>query len=795
MVTGPSSSSERMFFGGFASGLDTAGIIDALTAVQRRPIQLAEARLAQVEAKRSALSQVNSSLANLLGTLDALRKPDTIGARAAAVSNTDDAAKLAVSAGTTAAIGSFTVDILSLATSTKARSTSAIGAGIDAAAALDEAGFATALTAGTFSINGTAFTIPEAGTTALASNGAIGATVSTSAALQDAGLSIAPAASGTFTINGASISYDAANDTLAEVVTRINQSAAGVTATFDAGTQTLSLSRTEHGPDAITVSDTSGNFLQAMNLVDGANAPIGVETLGSDYMSLDDVVSMINGASIGVTASIENEAYGRPNLLQMSSGSAVQLGSGADTSNFLAITHLLQSPGGTSRTSVRSLGTVDTAANLADARLATALDASGEFTVNGISITYDAAADSLNSVISRINQSGAGVTASYDAYNDQLVFTANATGSLGIALDDVSGNFLAATSVLAASQTLGTSSSYKVNDGPVQYATTNQVNDAVPGVSLTLKQVTTSPITVNVAADTASVRTKIEKFVEQFNSTMTLMREATKYVEDGPSGALVGDSSLRNLERSLRSMVGGIALGATGDLRTLADLGLTFGAVGSAVGTTNTLAFDAGKFNDTLTSNPEGVARLLTHFSGTPSLEGTSSGSLTGISGTPSTATDSGKYVLTSASNGDLTMTFTPDNGGTAVVRTATISPGEVNSTLIPGMTLTFAGTLVDGTDTITVAASEEGIAKALHEYVDSYTRAGGVMSGRDAEMQSRITAINEQIETMEARVATRRDRLIRQYANLEVTMQRLQQQQAALGGLVQQLAANKRSA
>jgi len=784
-----------MFFGGFASGLDTAGIIDALTAVQRRPIQMAEARRAQIEAKRSALSQVSSSLANLLGTLDALRKPGTIGARSAGVGNTDDAAKLGVSAGTTAAIGSFTVDILSLATSTKARSTSAIGAGIDTSAALDKAGFSTPFTAGTFSINGTVFTIPEAGATTLASNGAIGAAVNTSAALQDAGLSIAPDASGTFMINGASISYDAANDTLAEVVTRINQSSAGVTATFDAGSQTLSLTRTAHGPDAITVSDTSGNFLQAMNLVDGANAAVGVETVGSDYMSLDDVVTMINGAGIGVAASVENDAYGRPNVLQVSSGSSVQLGSGADTSNFLAITHLLQSPGGTTRTSVRSLGTVDTSANLENAQLASALTASGEFTVNGVPITYDAATDSLNSVISRINQSGAGVTASYDAYNDQLIFTANATGSLGIALEDVSGNFLAATGVLGASQTLGTSSSYQVNGGPVQYATTNQVNDAVPGVTLTLKQVTTSPITVNVAADTASVRTRVEKFVEQFNSTMTLMREATKYVEDGKSGALVGDSSLRNLERTLRSMVGGTALGATGDLRTLADIGLSFGAVGSAVGTTNTLSFDSAKFNTALTSNPEGVARLLTHFSGTPTLAPTSTGSLTGISGTPSTATDSGKYVLTSAANGDLTMTFTPDNGGTPVVRTATISPGEVNTTLIPGMTLDFAATLVDGTDTITVAASEEGIAKALHEYVDSYTRAGGVMSSRDAEMQSRITAINDQIETMETRVAARRDRLIRQYANLEVTMQRLQQQQAALGGLIQQLAANKRSA
>ncbi len=38
------SSANRIFFGGFASGLDTNTLIDALVAVARRPVLLAEGR-------------------------------------------------------------------------------------------------------------------------------------------------------------------------------------------------------------------------------------------------------------------------------------------------------------------------------------------------------------------------------------------------------------------------------------------------------------------------------------------------------------------------------------------------------------------------------------------------------------------------------------------------------------------------------------------------------------------------------------------------------------------------------
>ena len=793
------SSSDRIFFGGFASGLDTAAIIDALIAVQTRPILLREQRVAALDNKRAALAQISSSLANLLATLDKLRDASSIAARRADVVDPDDGPKLGLSATSSAAIGSFTVDILSLATATDVTSAAAIGQAISQASPLDEAGLAIDVTAGTFSIDGTEFTIPATTFTTLVSNGATGSGVSTTATLDSAGLTITPDASGSFVINGITLSYDATTDSLDDIIARINSSSAGVTASFDTGTDELTLTRDDDGPAVITVSDTTGNFLETMNIVDGVRAKIGVEMPGTDLMSLTAVVTMINDAAMGVTASVVNDSDGRPNLLQLTSAGNIQLGAGSDTSNFLAATHLLESPSGTTRTSVRNLGAIGTSTELENARFDTAIVSTGSFKINGVEIQYDATTDSLNGIISRINESAAGVTATYDVYSDRLTIASDDTGSTAITFEDVTGNFMEAVGILdgagalVGTESLGANASYQIDGGAIQYASSNTVTAAVAGVTLTLRETTTAAIEVRVQADIASARSQMQAFVDQYNSTATLIRESTKFVEDGDSGALIGDSTLRYLQRQLRSLITGPAFGNTSDLNSLGDIGLSFGAVGTATGDTDLLIFNTTTFDDAVKDNAEGVARLLTFFSASASLDGSSSGSLSGISGTPTSVADSGKYTLTSATNGDLTVTFTPDNGATPIVRTLTISPGEVNTTIIPGLTLTFQNPLVNGTDTITITATEEGVAKTLHEYVDRFVRSGGTMDGRDSQLEARIEDINEQIELMEVRLEAKREQLIRKFAAFEVVMQQLQTQQAALTGLINQLQANRR--
>jgi flagellar hook-associated protein 2 len=787
----------RITFGGLASGLDTNAVIDALMDIQRRPIETQQIRREVELQKRQALEQVGSSFSTLLGSIEALTDASTFTTQGTSVlAHTDDSGKVQASASGNAAIGTFDLDVVQIATATRARSSSAVGQAIDSTVSLDQAGFVDGFVPGTFTINSTEFTIAAATATTIESATAIGTGVDASALLNAAGFDLAPSA-GDFQINGVTISFDETVDTLNDVMTRINQSAAGVTASFDVATDQFTLTAKTDGPGLLTLSDTSGNFLESVELIDGGGAKIGTETDGTDLISLDDVVLMINLAGAGVIASIENDGSGRPNIMRIADdpgngAQSVQLGAGSDSSNFLDVTHLLESPGTTTRDGVRGMGGSLVGEALADARFATPPIATGTFEINGVSFDYDAASDSMSKLITKINQSTAGVTAFYDPFDDALVLSANDTGSTAIQLDDVSGDFLAQTGLLAATQTIGANAEFQIDGGPVRYSNSNVISDAVAGVTLTFNDTTTQSVSVEVFHDSSTAVSAAEGFVEAYNDTATLIDQLTTFVEDGENGLLIGDGTLRRAEQSLRSLMTGSAFGISGTLRTFSDAGISFGVVGSEVGATNQLVLDAGKLNAALDENPDAVAQLFSTFGASATLEAGGSGSLASISGTPTTATKAGVYTISSTSSGQLNVTFKPDDGSTSVVQTGSIAAGGTNTTLIPGVTLTAAGTLVDGSDTITIAATERGIGLALRDYVSSLTRAGGTFETRDDEFQARIDSIADQIERLEERAEAREAQLIRQFTALEVTIGRLQGQQEALAGMVAQLSANR---
>lgn len=670
-VSASGTGAPKISFLGTASGMDTAAIVDALMQVAQQPITDAQARITKQQARLASLNQITSSIASLASAAAALKDSSIVGAKRATTSQLpSEAQKLTASATSAAAAGSFTIDVLGLATATRTQSTGALGTAVSQNVALATAGFSTPVTTGTFSINGTSFTIDD--TTALSN--------------------------------------------------------------------------------------------------------------GVDLPGANTILAKINNAGIGVTASVVNDADGRPNLLQLSSGGTIQVGSGGDSSNFLAAANLLQSPGTTTRTSTRAMAGVAAGLSLQDGRLATPVaPATGSFTINGVSITWDRAADSLTNVISRINSSAAGVNATFDSLSDRLVLTASNTGSSTITVADVAGNFLAATGVLAATPTLGTNASYKINGGDTQYSATNVVSNAVTGVSVSLLGQTSSAITVTVNPDNSVLRSRLQAFVTQFNSSTTVLGDAAKYSEKGAKGPLFGEPMLQRVQQTMRSMITNKATGITGNLASLSALGLNFGAVGSAVGSTTTLALDSAKFDAVIAANPDGVARLLSAFSATASLNPGGAGSIQSISGKPTTVPDSGKYTINSTATGDLTVTFQPDNGGAVVTSNGTITAGGTNTTLIAGVTITAKPVLVAGMDVITIGVAEEGMGKTFAEYLQSLTGIGGSLSSSTTAANATITDINKQIETLNARVTAKEAQLRAKFAALETTMARLQGQQASL--------------
>ncbi len=326
--------------------------------------------------------------------------------------------------------------------------------------------------------------------------------------------------------------------------------------------------------------------------------------------TLTTVIAKIN-AETGTTGITATQIG---NTLEMDSGGGptIVLGAGGDTSNFLKITHLLASPGTTTRTSTRGMGQTLADGNLVDARLTTALSAStGSFTVNGVTITYDETNQSLNDVLGDINSSEAGVTAVYDSLTDTIKITSNSVGSSGITLTDVSGNFLAATGMLAATQTVGLNAAYKIDGGATQYSSSNIVSDALPGVTLTLLAAEAGDnATVTIGSNDDKVVTDIQDFVEQYNSVTDFIRELTLANPDGDSGVLSRDSGIRLLGQSLRSTVVGLGQNLTTQFTSLSDVGITFGTVGSELGETNLLKVNEADLREAIKDYRKAVVQL-----------------------------------------------------------------------------------------------------------------------------------------------------------------------------------------
>ncbi|MBE3575480.1 MAG: flagellar filament capping protein FliD [Firmicutes bacterium] len=357
--------------------------------------------------------------------------------------------------------------------------------------------------------------------------------------------------------------------------------------------------------------------------------------------SLNSLISAINNAGAGVTASYDGVAD-KLVLTSANPGGPVNLGAAGDTSNFLSVMGLLASPaatdasGNTVRQSTFHLGRINTGMPLSMANFAHAFvdsqtppqPISGSFKINGVEITFNAATDSLNDVLNRINSSAANVTAIYDGTQDRIILTSKATGSLDISLEDVSGGFLEKTGLLVsgapgatssnATVTLGGNAQFRIaelNGGAALYSNGNDVSGIIPNVTLSLQK--TGTATISVAKDVKGVEDAINAFVQKYNATMDLINDKMneKSVpnptsdQDRQKGLLNNDSVLRDLKSRLVRLVTDLVPGLPAEMNHLAQIGISQDP--ADFGKSGHLVVDSAKLEAALQNNPLAVADLL----------------------------------------------------------------------------------------------------------------------------------------------------------------------------------------
>jgi len=499
-----SSSSPDLAISGLASGMDWATIVTELANAERAPETQWNQELSNISAEQTCYSTISSDLMTLQSDAETLVDPSFFDSVTAASSNTS-VASATVSDG--APTGSYTFNITQLATEAQLNGTSQVSQVLDpggdpGSITVGAAGFATPVTAGTF------------------------------------------------TVDGAQV--------------------------------------------AIATTD-----------------------------SLQDVFNAIATATNNqVTASLDSTG---DKIVLTSSAGPITLGSAADTSNFLQVAQLYNDNGGTTNntgtiTSVTGLGRVNVSADMSSADLKTPItgdsSGNGEFMINGVTFDYNTNTDSIQDILDNINESTAGVSAAYDPNNNQFVLTNTSTGDVGIALQDLSGNFLAATGLSDGTLAHGQNLVYTLNGGtqPIisQSNTIASSSSGITGLSVTASS--TGATTVSVSPDVSTISTAIQQFVTDYNTLQSYMsgQQQVTTASDGTvtPGTLTGDETTTDIIDNLRSIIGSVANipNTSGAVTELSDLGF------ESNGSDNTISLsNSNTLTSMLTSNLSDVQALFSN--------------------------------------------------------------------------------------------------------------------------------------------------------------------------------------
>jgi len=325
----------------------------------------------------------------------------------------------------------------------------------------------------------------------------------------------------------------------------------------------------------------------------GFNPPISAGTITVDgkQITIDPTVDTLKDIFVKIDAATSLAVQGsydattdRITLKRLGGGGAsLVVGSATDTSNFLSVARL--SNNGTNElTSPSSLGSITPANALSLANFQTAVSdggaGAGAFKINGVSIAFNASSDSVQNLMDRINASAAGVNMSYDRVNDQFTLTNKVTGNLGVAVEDITGNFLAAAGLATGSTFIaGNDALFTINGGSELSSHSNSLTEETTGIDgLSIALLKTGTSTLSLASDSSAIKGAIKNFIEDYNRAQSTIDSLTSSSTDSAGkvtrSTLTGDSDANEIASKLRAISYNQSTGLTGTLNSLAKIGI-----------------------------------------------------------------------------------------------------------------------------------------------------------------------------------------------------------------------------
>lgn len=396
-----------------------------------------------------------------------------------------------------------------------------------------------------------------------------------------------------------------------------------------------------------------------------------------------------------------------------------------------------------------------------------------------VTINIGAGQQTLEGVRQAINESDSGVTASIvnDGAGSRLVLTSKETGAVNgfkLEVTDSDGNntdttglsmlafdptAAAGTGKNAESLQVAQNANFTINNLAVSKAS-NTVSDAVEGLTLNLKAVTTTPINLEVGLDDTALKTTLDGFVAAYNKIRGNLKDqqqkdATLSKETTPSTL---ERGMRNI---LREQVAQYGVG-------LSDIGLNFDKDG-------VLSLNKTKLDTAVAADPSILEKVFSNTATTTDARVKYLGA--------SNMTLEGTYSIniSTAYDGSNTVAGTINGvAGTGVGNVLTGASGDASE----GLQFSVANGAVGDMGTITFS---KGLAERLSDWIATLSDEGGTLVSRTDGLNSRKLRLDDQEERINLRLEQVEKRYRAQFTALDSMLASMQQTSSYLS---QQLAA-----
>lgn len=254
-----------------------------------------------------------------------------------------------------------------------------------------------------------------------------------------------------------------------------------------------------------------------------------------------------------------------------------------------------------------------------------------------VDITLGAQESSLTGVRDAINAADIGINASIidDGAGDRfhLILSSQETGTANTMTVSVANNADLAnilhydgSGASALNETLAAQNAQLNINGIAISSQSNTVKNAIQGVTLTLTGETSNgAATLDTTRDLDAIKNTIESFVSAYNNYHKVKEDLTAFNgQEKASGILIGESSIRRIENSLRQTLNAPIQGS--DYYNLAQIGVSTTLDG-------TLEIDSDKLDKALRTNLDDVKALLSGGKQNEGLAGIMTGTLKELAG------------------------------------------------------------------------------------------------------------------------------------------------------------------